>query len=270
MHKTFSSKEYVHGTSKLVKDGYRWRNVDNCAAFIKPYLVRGAHILDCGCGPGNLTADMARLCEDGNVVGVDSCPEMIESAQQTYQQLTFICADIYKLPFKDDSFDVVHAHQVFQYISEPVKALNEMKRVARSGGVIAVRDVDHTGTVFYPPDQGVQRFHEALAQLVKCIGGDPYCGRKLGGYAREAGLVKICVEGSVWCFWGKKKKEWEQYGPERLTGGKLVEQMELYGIASERECQEMGSAVRRWNDLEDATLFLMNCELIGHKATEDD
>ena len=117
---------------------------------------------------------MARLCKDGRVVGVDSSPEMIESARQTYQQLTFISADICQLSFEDNSFDVVYAHQVFQYLSEPVRALIEMRRVARPGGIIGVRDIDHGGTVLYPLDKEVQRFYEVLPRVVKCSGGDLY------------------------------------------------------------------------------------------------
>ena len=57
--------------------------------------------------------------------------------------MTFEVGDVYALAAADDSFDVVHAHQVLQHLTDPVAALREMARVCRPGGVIAVRDVDY-------------------------------------------------------------------------------------------------------------------------------
>jgi ubiquinone/menaquinone biosynthesis C-methylase UbiE len=49
---------------------------------------------------------------------------------------------VYALDFADGSFDVVHAHQVLQHLTDPVAALIEMRRVCRPGGLIAARDGD--------------------------------------------------------------------------------------------------------------------------------
>lgn len=55
--------------------------------------------------------------------------------------LDFEVADVMqKLPFEDAAFDVVHAHQVLQHVSEPVAALREMRRVCAPGGIVCYRD----------------------------------------------------------------------------------------------------------------------------------
>ena len=48
--------------------------------------------------------------------------------------MTFQVADAYELPFADDAFDVVHAHQVLQHLTDPIAALREMRRVTRPAG----------------------------------------------------------------------------------------------------------------------------------------
>ena len=58
--------------------------------------------------------------------------------------------DVHTLGFPDDTFDVVHAHQVLQHVADPVRALREMARVCRPGGVVAVRDSDYAAFAWYP------------------------------------------------------------------------------------------------------------------------
>ena len=51
--------------------------------------------------------------------------------------MAFTVGDVYQLDFPDDSFDVVHAHQLLQHLTDPVAALREMRRVCRPGGLVA-------------------------------------------------------------------------------------------------------------------------------------
>lgn len=97
-------------------------------------------ILDVGCGPGTVTADLARLVgSDGVVHGVDSSAEVVELAQRDptsmgLANLTFTVDDVMAHDATDASYDLVHAHQVLQHLTDPVGALQEMRRVVRPGG----------------------------------------------------------------------------------------------------------------------------------------
>ena len=57
---------------------------------------------------------------------------------------------MYQLGYPDGTFDVVHAHQVLQHLSDPVAALAEMRRVCRPGGLVAARDGDYARDVLVP------------------------------------------------------------------------------------------------------------------------
>jgi len=79
-------------------------------------------LLDVGCGPASITADLAERVAPGRVVGLDAAAGALEAARATLrerglsEQVELTCGDIMALPFEDASFDVVHAHQVLQHL----------------------------------------------------------------------------------------------------------------------------------------------------------
>ena len=84
--------------------------------------------------------------------------------------VAFAVGDVYALEHADDSFDVVHAHQVLQHLTDPVAALRELRRVARPGGVVAVRDADYAGMTWFPAspvlDEWSALYHEVTHPIV--------------------------------------------------------------------------------------------------------
>jgi len=135
---------YTHGHHDSVLRSHRGRNVANSAAYLVPHLAPGQTLLDVGCGPGTLTADLARRVAPGTVVGLDRAESVLEEARaSTEENVRFATGDVYDLPFANAAFDVVHAHQVLQHLTDPVAALREMNRVCRPDGVVAVRDADY-------------------------------------------------------------------------------------------------------------------------------
>ena len=154
---------YVHGYDASVVRSYTWRTIHNSASYLIPYIKPTFSILDVGCGPGTITCDLARLVPQGNVVGVDKETSVIEQAEsfangQHINNIRFEVGDVFCLPFPDATFDIVHAHQVLQHVSEPIRALKEMKRVVKLGGHVAVRDALHaTGFHWYPDVKGLRQ-----------------------------------------------------------------------------------------------------------------
>lgn len=93
-------------------------------------------ILDAGCGPG---AALLYLSSFGEVVGIDISPEALKFAKKRGRVKK---ADISQLPFKDSSFDVVVCLDVLyhRWVKNNKKALLEIKRVLRKGGIFLLRE----------------------------------------------------------------------------------------------------------------------------------
>ncbi|MCW2685425.1 MAG: SAM-dependent methyltransferase [Mycobacterium sp.] len=101
----------------------------------------GGIALDVGCGPGNVTASLARAAgPDGLALGVDISEPMLARAvrAEAGPQIGFLRADAQRLPLRDDTVDAVVSIAVLQLIPDPAAALAEMARVLRSGGRLAV------------------------------------------------------------------------------------------------------------------------------------
>lgn len=135
---------YMADHSAPVLRTLSWRTATNSAGYLLPHLRSNMKNLNIGCGPGS-TIDLARLVSQGHVTGVEYVPDPLEEARvlaaaKGVTNVSFEVGDIDSLPFEDDAFDVVHAHQVLQHISNPVKALQEMRRVTKVGGLVACRE----------------------------------------------------------------------------------------------------------------------------------
>ena len=138
--------------------------------------------------PDTITLDLAARVAPGRVVGVDREPGVVAEAQRLLDSrpssgVEFGTADAYALEFDDESFDVVHAHQLLQHLTDPVAALVEMRRVPRPGGVLAVRDSDYGGFVWAPSnrllDRWMQLYHDVCRHNGCDADGVARAGRRL-------------------------------------------------------------------------------------------
>src|SRR5262249_50212146 len=147
----------------------------NSAAYLIDSLPPDADILDVGCGPGTITSDLAVLSAHGRVVGVDAAADVLAEARtaargRNLANVSFETGDVYHLAFPEGSFDVVHAHQLLQHLSDPVAALAEMSRVCRPGGIVAARDSDYAGMFWYPESEGLTDWLALYRRVATAIG----------------------------------------------------------------------------------------------------
>ena len=164
-------------------------------------------MLDVGCGPGTITADLAALVPGGDVTGIDAAADVLAQARQEAERrgqrnVTFGTGDVYNLGFADGTFDVVHAHQVLQHLTDPVAALREMRRVCRPGGIVAARDGDYGGFFWFPEELGMTEWLALYRNVARAIGGEPDAGRHMLAWARQAGFASVEASGSAWCYTG--------------------------------------------------------------------
>lgn len=260
---------YTHGHHESVLRSHRWRTAANSAAYLLPLLRPGMDVLDVGCGPGTITADLAALTSPGRTVGIDASAEVIEQARSAggSRGVEFRVADLMELPFPDGSFDVVHAHQVLQHLADPVGAMREMARVCRPGGRIAARDSDYDAMTWYPAAPGLDAWLRVYRSVATANGGEPDAGRMLLHWAREAGLDNVVATGSAWCFANPGDREWwgglwaDRVGTADL-GGRAVE----LGLARPPDLEAMASAWRQWAAREDGWFAVLHGEIVATKA----
>jgi SAM-dependent methyltransferase len=260
---------YTHGHHESVLRSHTWRTVDNSAAYLAPLLRPGRSLLDVGSGPGTITVDLAERLAPGRVVGVDSASVVVEQAtalarERGVENVEFVTADLYALPFDDDTFDVVHAHQVLQHVGDPVAALREMRRVAVPGGVVAAREVDYHGVVWAPESPGLERWMDVYQQVHRGNGGEPDAGRHLRGWALEAGLTDVVSSASVWCFASDEERAW--WGDSwaaRATESAFHGDAIGRGVATDAELRGIADAWLAWRDAPDGTLFMPHGEVLA-------
>src|SRR5215469_7143530 len=123
---------YTHGHHESVLRSHRWRTAENSAGYLLPHLRPGLSLLDVGCGPGTITVDLAQRVAPGQVTAVEVTQDALALAQayaaeQHQEGIDFVVGDVHALDLPDNSFDIVHGHQVLQHVADPGRALTEMR-----------------------------------------------------------------------------------------------------------------------------------------------
>jgi ubiquinone/menaquinone biosynthesis C-methylase UbiE len=110
-------------------------------------LADGERILDVGCGTGSLTFALAKAADLGEIRAIDYSPVFVEAAnlRNTNPRIKISQADACALPFEGGTFDRALALLVLHFVPDAAKAVAEMRRVVRPGGVVAAVVWDHLG-----------------------------------------------------------------------------------------------------------------------------
>lgn len=262
--------KYLHGHHESVLRSHTWRTAVNSAGYLLPLLRPGMRLLDVGCGPATITIDLASVVAPGAVVGVEPSAEVLQIARSNAVQagapdaLSFEQGDVYRLPFENDSFDVVHAHQVLQHLSDPVAALVEMRRVCVPGGIVAVRDADYGAMAWFPAVAGLQRWQQVYRDTAKAGGYFPDAGRMLRSWALQAGFDAVEASGDVWCYADTDSVDWwSGLWADRVVHSGFAEQALEHGIADIPALHELRAAWREWGAQPDAWFVVPHGELIA-------
>ncbi|MEV0263549.1 class I SAM-dependent methyltransferase [Streptomyces sp. NPDC050617] len=259
---------YTHGHHESVLRSHTWRTAANSAAYLLGSLTPDMRILDVGCGPGTITADLAELVPQGRVTGLEAAAGVLEQARDTVRErgldnVDFAVGDVHELDFPDDSFSVVHAHQVLQHVGDPVRALAEMRRVCEPGGIVAVRDADYAAMTWYPQPPALDRWLDLYRRVARANGGEPDAGRRLLSWARQAGLAGVTASASVWCYaTAEEIAWWSGLWADRTVASSYARVAVEGGHATEEELAEVSEAWREWGRQPDAWFGVLNGELL--------
>jgi ubiquinone/menaquinone biosynthesis C-methylase UbiE len=260
---------YTHGHHDSVLRSHRWRTAQNSAAYLLPHLGPGMSLLDVGCGPGTLTADLACRVAPGQVTGVDAAPEVVHQARAHAGsvgagKVSFLDGDFRTVGLEPASFDVVHAHQVLQHLRDPVGALAEMARLARPGGLVAVRDADYAAMTWAPADEGLDRWLAMYLAVTRHNGAEPNAGRYLLSWAQRAGLTDVTYSTSTWTFATPDDRAWwAGLWADRVVRSTLADQAVTYGVATPAELADIAAAWRSWAEERDAVFVVLHGEVLA-------
>jgi len=105
----------------------------------------GQRVLDVGCGPGALTAELVARLGSANVCAVDPSEPFVAAVGERFPDVTVRHAAAEQLPFEDQEFDAALAQLVVHFMTDPVAGLREMARVTRRDGVVAACVWAHAG-----------------------------------------------------------------------------------------------------------------------------
>ena len=249
------------------------RDAQTFVPFLLPHLSAGMDVLDVGCGVGSIALDLAPRIAPGRVVGIDADPEQIQvarrsAAERNIENAEFQVASVYELPFEEASFDAAYANAVLIYVPDRVRALAEMRRVLRAGGVAAVSD-DDLGTIVMSPQRrelelGPRLFEAAVAHE----GGNARYSRHLRTLMLEAGFARtrgVALAPEV--YGDAERTRWfAEFAIGLFEAPDMTEVILTEGWATRAELDALLAALREWADLPDAFAAWLYCGALGWKS----
>jgi ubiquinone/menaquinone biosynthesis C-methylase UbiE len=200
----------------------------------------GQRVLDVGCGPGALTAELVRRLGPDAVTAIDPSPPFVEAAAARFPRVDIRTGAAEDLPFPDATFDATLAQLVVHFMADAVQGLREMRRVTRPGGTVGacVWDFGESGSplsMFWraareidpnaPHESGRPGTHEG--QLVELA-------HRAGLDAVEPGVVSVTVNFATFDSW------WEPFQLGVGPGGEYVRGLDQVHLAALRtRCAEL-------------------------------
>jgi ubiquinone/menaquinone biosynthesis C-methylase UbiE len=224
MNPTPSKEKYTPGHTANALSFMAARDLESHGFFLLPLLQSGHDVLDAGCGPATISADIADVVFPGKVTALDiSTPELDQGRRlvegREIVNLELVAASVYEIPFPDSSFNVVFSLDLIEHLSEPLRALREFHRVTRPGGFVALSSADWDSIEISPLPMALGRAINAYRDLEERNGGNSRAGFHLRQWLAEAGFAPL------------SHGEWiEEYEEPRRVAQYLGLQLETAGL----------------------------------------
>jgi SAM-dependent methyltransferase len=219
-------------------------------------------LIDCGCGPGSITVDLARAVEPGDTIGIDLREEAVVQGRMLARErglanVEFLVASIYQLPFPNCSVDATFTCAVLQHLAAPLAALKEIRRVLKPVGVIGIVDGSSTITFRYPTNASLEMWDQLRRLERRYNTGRSTDMLPLRALLREAGFARSHASGTLRTEMGPpagsldETRKVAQNHVIRLRGV-LGELALAQGWATKEELEQMAAALQAWGESPDA------------------
>lgn len=208
---TNRGKIYTFGYSSGAIQTMASRTAEVHAKFFLPYLRAGMRVLDCGCGPGSITVGLAKAIAPGEAVGIDVEPAQLDMArthatEQAVTNVRFGIDDICDLSFPDGAFDAVFGHTILMQFADPIRALAEVRRVLKPGGVVGFREPIFSSNLAEPRDSAQDELWKLFGRVLAHNGGDIDIGRRLAPLLQSMGFGDLTMSASFSGGWTPEAK----------------------------------------------------------------
>ncbi|OKL59032.1 hypothetical protein UA08_05931 [Talaromyces atroroseus] len=283
-----SSSVYASTHDAATIRTHEWRTIANSAAYLIPHLKPNMKILDVGCGPGSITIDLAtNYVPQGSVIGLEYSSKPLLHAQKNLDaaaaakkgdnnneiNVQFVQGDVLDMKhlFADNTFDVVHAHQVLQHVPDPIKALEEMRRVVKPDGQGIIASRESASMTWYPKLPELDMWYNDVYLQVgrNLLGGNPDPGSFIHVWAQKAGFERsmITCSAGTWCFSKPEERRW--WGgiwAERVLDPDYVEKaVDRGGYCTREELERIAAAFKDWAEDKDGWFTITHGEMICRK-----
>lgn len=192
-------ERYVHGYSNREAE----RLLDQ-AGSVKELLHHdtayppGSRVLEPGCGIGAQTVTLAQNSPKTEFVSVDISSTYLKQARMRVAEagvtnVELLQADLFDLPFPDESFDHVFVCFLLEHMDAPVAALEALGRMLEPGGSMTVMEGDHGSCYFHPESREALQAWRCLIEVQAMLGGDSLIGRRLYPLLIETGFAEVSV-----------------------------------------------------------------------------
>ena len=157
-------------------------------------LTQGMRVADIGCGSGLVSLWIAaQLGAGGSVTGVDMSGEQLRVAEKNagaagLTNVSFQEASAYETKLPRGQFDLVYSRFLMCHLTDPAKALSEMRTLLTPDGILVCEDHDDGGIFSEPQTRAYERLVEISEAVNRIRGLDSYIGLKLPRLVREAGF----------------------------------------------------------------------------------
>lgn len=246
------------------------RRAAQWVGFFLPHLRSGFSVLDCGCGVGSITLDLAEQVAPGQVVGIDVDEDQLAVARQRAGErglanVAFQQGNVYALTFADGTFDAVLAHTLLIHLSDPVRALREIRRVLKPCGVAGISDDDWQTMTYAPEHPLMEKIVSLWTQVMRHNGGDPYYSRRLRAFLLQAGFARTEGYAVAADYYGnlEETRRLARIQTRMFRNADMVALILSQGWATQAEIDEIVDWVQQWGERPDAFLALMYCAALG-------
>ena len=251
---TSQSPEYTMGYSPEFLQLLDRRNAQANAAHLMPSLKPGFRVLDFGCGPGTITVGLAQAVNPGEVHGIDMEESQIELARVAaaaggHDNITFHVGNVYELPFEDDYFDVAHCHAVLMHVPDTMRALQEVKRVLKPGGIIASREMIADASFAQPTSPNMKEAWNTFGKLLSANGGHPEMGTELKACLIQAGFADVRASGSFDYFGSAADVAFlHAFIADWFFAPRVIGAATQFGLATQEQFDQWRVDLDQWKD----------------------